>query len=59
VLCAKELVLLKSALPPSQSLATAAQEGYVDAFFPTIAVKLWGVRSVNLRDDAFPDCSLK
>lgn len=49
---ADELVLLKSALPPTGSSAAAAERGYVDAHFPVAASGLT-VRLVNLRDPRF------
>lgn len=51
ILTARELVLLKSDLPPGESLDEAAAAGYVDQFFPTIAGKLPLVRCVNLRGE--------
>ena len=47
---AAELVLLKSAnLPAPVNRHSAAQQGYVDTFFPLAAVALPNVRCVNLR----------
>lgn len=43
-----ELVLLKTARSPSENLQTAADSGYVDRFFPTIAPQLPRVRWVDL-----------
>lgn len=55
---ADELVLLKSALPPSAAnLRDLAAHGYVDAFFPSAAAGL-KVRCVNLRADGFPEAWL-
>ncbi|MGD9720204.1 MAG: hypothetical protein AB7O59_07775 [Pirellulales bacterium] len=52
---AQELVLLKSTLPAgATSHAELAARGHVDACFPHAARGL-RVRSVNLRDDAFPE----
>jgi aspartokinase-like uncharacterized kinase len=48
MLGASELVLLKSAPPPSQDIAALAAQGYVDEFFPRIACELPAVRFVNL-----------
>jgi len=47
---ADELVLLKSAvLSPPANRSTAAQAGYVDAFFPSASLPLQHVRCVDLR----------
>lgn len=52
---ARELVLLKSSLPPEGSTARdAAAAGYVDAHFPEAARGL-GVRCVNLRQSEYPE----
>ena len=53
VLPAKELVLLKSALPASEarSLQHAADAGYVDCCFPRFASGLPVIRCINLRND--------
>jgi aspartokinase-like uncharacterized kinase len=48
MLGADELVLLKSAPPPSQDIAALADQGYVDDFFPRIARELPAVRFVEL-----------
>jgi hypothetical protein len=58
VLHADELVLLKSRLPESSSIASESQAGYVDEFFPTIAGMLRRTRCVNLRDDDFAELSI-
>lgn len=58
VLHADELVLLKSRLPDSASIAEASTAGYVDEFFPSIGGTLKRVRCVNLRDDAFVELPL-
>ena len=51
---ADELVLLKSGLPlGGLDLEGLADEGYVDAYFPTIAADCEHLRLVNLRDPAF------
>jgi aspartokinase-like uncharacterized kinase len=55
---ADELVLLKSRLPDSASIATESSAGYVDEFFPSIASTLKRVRCVNLRDDDFAELAL-
>jgi aspartokinase-like uncharacterized kinase len=53
---AAELVLLKSALPPSgTSMFQAAANGYVDQFFPIAAAGLARIRCVNLRDEIAPE----
>ena len=58
---ANELVLLKSALPPTVHvddqlfIAHASRTGYVDAFFPTAAESIPVVRCVNLRDREFAE----
>lgn len=52
---ADELVLLKSRLPETASIAAESAAGYVDEFFPSIAGKLRRVRCVNLSDDAFAE----
>ena len=56
ILCANELVLLKSA-PLAKSCATheAAEQGYVDAFFPQAAARASKIRCVNLRDEQFAE----
>jgi aspartokinase-like uncharacterized kinase len=53
VLHADELVLLKSRLPETASIASESAAGYVDEFFPAIADHLRRVRCVNLSDGAF------
>jgi hypothetical protein len=52
---ASELVLLKSTLPASCTLTSAAAEGYVDRYFPQAAQDLPRARCVNLRDAGFPE----
>lgn len=49
---AKELVLLKSALPPDGSATPAelAAAGYVDDFFPQLAAEMPPTRLVDFRD---------
>jgi aspartokinase-like uncharacterized kinase len=60
MLGARELVLLKSALPaPACGIAEAAQQGYVDAYFPLAAAPLPVVRCVNLREGGFAECVLR
>lgn len=60
---ARELVLLKSALPDSDTLSAAAAAGYVDGFFQQAAMGL-RLRCVNLRgcvnlqDGQFPEIEL-
>ncbi len=49
ILSADELVLLKSAGPPAESLTELASGGYVDRYFPIAAAKLPPPRFVNLR----------
>lgn len=57
---ASELVLLKSALPDTLfDCASAAEQGYVDAYFPVAARELPRVRCINLRGDGFPECVLR
>ncbi|MFO0898791.1 MAG: hypothetical protein U0836_15310 [Pirellulales bacterium] len=57
---ASELVLLKSALPaPLFDFASAAEQGYVDAYFPVAARELSSVRCIDLRGDAFPERVLR
>lgn len=46
---ADELVLLKSADPPSRDLQELSDVGYVDNFFPKLAAELPPWRCVNLR----------
>ncbi|MEX0939120.1 MAG: hypothetical protein WDZ59_14750 [Pirellulales bacterium] len=59
VLAAEELVLLKSALPPSGcDVAALAEFGYVDRFFPRLWDELPPVRCVNLLDAAFIEAFL-
>ena len=56
---AVELVLLKSAsLPQPPSAERAAEMGYVDPYFPTLAGQLRSVRCVNFRDRNWPAWSL-
>jgi aspartokinase-like uncharacterized kinase len=52
-LAADELVLLKSAELPSESLAELAAQGYVDRYFPVAAAKLRQPRFVTLHATAF------
>ncbi len=49
---AGELVLLKSAPPPAETLAELAAVGYVDRFFPQAARGAARVRFVNLRAES-------
>ena len=57
---AAELILLKSALPEADgTYASAAQDGYVDRFFPQAAAWAERVRCVNLRDAATTENWLK
>ncbi len=55
---ATELVLLKSALPPSKKVGEVASLGYVDACFPLFARGLPGIRCVDLRADDLSESSL-
>ncbi len=56
VLHARELVLLKSALPPKgYCLRRAPSSDYVDPFLVELVDSLSVVRAVNLRDAAFPE----
>src|SRR5690606_13717315 len=56
VACADELVLLKSCLPSATDVASAAAEGYVDAWLPTaIASESTLLRAVNFRDQDFAE----
>lgn len=56
---ATECVLLKSALPAEgASIATASEQGYVDAWFPRACPPGLRVRCVNLRDAAWPEAIL-
>jgi 5-(aminomethyl)-3-furanmethanol phosphate kinase len=48
---ADELVLLKSADPPSRDLQELADAGYVDKFFPKLRGELAPWRMVNLRNN--------
>jgi aspartokinase-like uncharacterized kinase len=50
VLQADELVLLKSADPPSDNLHDLAERGYVDRFLPKLADELPPWRIVNMRN---------
>jgi aspartokinase-like uncharacterized kinase len=60
VLCAGELVLLKSADPPPHgALAELSAAGYVDAYFPQAARELTtAIRFVNLRTAVTPGARL-
>lgn len=59
ILCADELVLLKSApLPQSCSTRDATEKGYVDTFFPQAAARANKIRCVNLRDEQFAEWML-
>ena len=52
---ADRLVLLKSCpLPPSLSWEQAANQGLVDAYFPSLVSRLKATTWVNLRSDASP-----
>jgi hypothetical protein len=57
LLNARELVLLKSCLPPEQAATTEfrAQSDYVDRGFRRFAAELPRIRFVNLRDDNFAE----
>ncbi len=44
-----ELVLLKSSLPPHESIAPCAAAEYVDRYFPAVAVGIPFIRAVDLR----------
>ncbi len=55
----RELVLLKSGLPPTSDLDEAARSGYVDAYFPRAAQGVPAVRCVNLRADGFPQVEVR
>jgi hypothetical protein len=53
---ARELVLLKSALPADRSsLDAAVAAGYIDSMFPEVGRHVPRIRYVNLRDPAFPE----
>jgi hypothetical protein len=54
---AQELVLLKSAAPPSSSADVLAGQGYVDDFFP-IAGQGLAVRIVNLKNARGPELTI-
>lgn len=59
VLHAEELVLLKSGLPLAPyTYQHAAEQHYVDEYFPSAASSLAGVRCVNLRDPQAPEVIL-
>lgn len=49
---ADELVLLKSADPPTGDLQELSDLGYIDKFFPKLAAELPPWRMVNLRSDS-------
>lgn len=49
ILSATELVLLKSADPPSENIEQLAKVGYVDQFLPRLTNELPRLRIVNLR----------
>ncbi len=55
---ARELVLLKSALPSDASRHDAANGGYVDELFPEISADIEFVRCVDLSADGFPEIAL-
>jgi aspartokinase-like uncharacterized kinase len=55
----RELVLLKSGLPPTSDLDEAARSGYVDAYFPRAALGVPAVRCVNLRAGGFPQVEMR
>ena len=55
---ADELVLLKSALPGSSSLADAAGEGYVDQYFANIGRRIAKIRCVNFRGAPISEAAL-
>jgi hypothetical protein len=56
VLGAEELVLLKSALPPAPpNLTSAADQNFVDPWFPTAARALRSIRIVNLRSATYEE----
>lgn len=55
---ADELVLIKSSLPPAETMLTAlAASGYVDKYFPHVAARPAQVRCVDLRKEGFPEAS--
>jgi hypothetical protein len=56
---ARELVLLKSGLPPAADLDEASRSGYVDAYFPHAAAGVPAVRCVNLRANGFPQVEIR
>lgn len=56
---ASELVLLKSSLPETGSVAKAAESGYVDHHFPEAVAGIPLIRCVNLRDEDLPEMVLE
>jgi hypothetical protein len=57
---ADELVLLKSSVPSgANSLGKLSTAGYVDAFFPELAVELPPIRAVDLRSAVTREIALK
>lgn len=61
VVHAKELVLLKAALPETTRICSrgdAATAGFVDQYFADAAARLVHIRAVNLRDALFAECPL-
>jgi aspartokinase-like uncharacterized kinase len=53
---ARELVLLKSALPPlPATIEAAVADGYVDPMFPEASRRVPRIRCVNLRQPTFPE----
>ena len=61
VLCAGELVLLKSTLPPLEtaSIQQSCAAGYVDRCFPQFATGLPLIRCVNLRSESAEERELQ
>ncbi|MDZ4782749.1 MAG: hypothetical protein SGJ19_21080 [Planctomycetia bacterium] len=56
---ADELVLLKSSLPPHETIAQCAVAEYIDRYFPALAVAIPLIRAVDLRSPDYDEQMLR